>query len=148
MTVTADKLRQHAEHLRAAPDVSDRVLLEDLAAAMADICEILVVMRLEGPQVQVAPQRAPGLHMNDDTLQIWWQDQEIVLQRLEYVALKALVRRCNKTVPHEELMELTGHTKRNVLAIVNSLKTRFVKISPGFKHIRNCFGKGYYWSEY
>ncbi len=147
MTLALDRLPEHIKRLRAAPDVSDRAILEDVAEALADVCEVLLAQQ-HAPLINVSPLVIPHLRMNDATGQVWWKERELTrVPAQEFLTLKLFVNTPGQVFSFEQIWQAYGGTAiSDSYKIVNDLKYRFKEADPYFNHLRNKWNVGYYWA--
>jgi two-component system OmpR family response regulator len=87
------------------------------------------------------------LTLNEDRMEVTWDNKVIRLTLTEFWILHALAKRPGNLKSHEQLMQAANtHVTDNAIAAnVRRIREKFKEIDPGFDCIQSEYGMGYRW---
>ena len=89
------------------------------------------------------------LSINEDSMSIRWQDQELSLTLTEFWLIESMARHPGHVKTYENMMTITrqSYVERNTInGYIRRIRNKFKEIDPDFKHIQTVFGVGYKWN--
>ena len=89
------------------------------------------------------------LSLNEDRMEITWDNNPIRLTLTEFWILNELIKRPGNLKSHTQLMEAanTNVTDNAIAANVRRIRDKFKEIDPDFDCIQTEYGMGYRWVE-
>jgi len=88
-----------------------------------------------------------ALALNEDRMEVSWNDKPIRFTLTEFWILHALVKRPGNLKSHVQLMQAanTNVTDNAIAANVRRIREKFKEVDPGFDCIQAEYGMGYRW---
>jgi len=89
------------------------------------------------------------LSINEDSMSIRWQEQELSLTLTEFWLIESMARHPGHVKTYENMMTITrqSYVERNTInGYIRRIRNKFKEIDPEFKHIQTVFGVGYKWN--
>ena len=90
------------------------------------------------------------LEINEDSMSISWQGQELSLTLTEFWLIESMARHPDHVKTYENMMQITkqSYVERNTInGYIRRIRNKFKEIDPAFKHIQTVFGVGYKWKS-
>jgi len=90
------------------------------------------------------------LSINEDSMSIKWQDQELSLTLTEFWLIESMARHPGHVKTYENMMQITrqSYVERNTInGYIRRIRNKFKEIDPDFKQIQTVFGVGYKWNS-
>jgi len=89
------------------------------------------------------------LVLNEDRMEVTWENNPIRLTLTEFWILDALIKRPGNLKSHAQLMDAanTNVTDNAIAANVRRIREKFKEIDSGFDCIQTEYGMGYRWVE-
>ena len=89
------------------------------------------------------------LVLNEDRMEVTWENNPVRLTLTEFWMLKALIKRPGNLKNHTQLMDAanTNITDNAIAANVRRIRGKFKEIDSGFDCIQTEYGMGYRWVE-
>jgi two-component system OmpR family response regulator len=88
-----------------------------------------------------------SLALNEDRMEVSWNNRPIRFTLTEFWILHALVKRPGNLKSHAQLMQAanTNVTDNAIAANVRRIREKFKEVDPGFDCIQAEYGMGYRW---
>lgn len=89
------------------------------------------------------------LEINEDSMSIKWQGQELSLTLTEFWLIESMARHPGHVKTYENMMQITrqSYVERNTInGYIRRIRNKFKEIDIEFKHIQTVFGVGYKWN--
>jgi len=89
------------------------------------------------------------LMLNEDRLEVTWDNKAIRFTLTEFWILHALAKRPGNLKSHAQLMQAanTNVTDNAIAANVRRIREKFKEVDPGFDCIQSEYGMGYRWVD-
>ncbi len=90
------------------------------------------------------------LSIDEESMSIRWQDQELSLTLTEFWLIESMARHPGHVKTYENMMQITkqSYVERNTInGYIRRIRNKFKEIDPSFKHIQTVFGVGYKWKS-
>ena len=89
------------------------------------------------------------LTLNEDRMEVTWENKAIRLTLTEFWMLYALIKRPGNLKSHAQLMDAanTNVTDNAIAANVRRIREKLKEVDPGFDCIQTEYGMGYRWVE-
>ena len=89
------------------------------------------------------------LVLNEDRMEVTWENKPVRLTLTEFWMLHALIKRVGNLKSHTQLMDAanTNITENAIAANVRRIRGKFKEIDSGFDCIQTEYGMGYRWVE-
>jgi two-component system OmpR family response regulator len=89
------------------------------------------------------------LTINEDSMSIRWQGEELSLTLTEFWLIESMARHPGHVKTYDNMMQITrqSYVERNTInGYIRRIRNKFKEIDPSFKNIQTVFGVGYKWN--
>ena len=89
------------------------------------------------------------LTINEDSMSIRWQGEELSLTLTEFWLIESMARHPGHVKTYDNMMQITrqSYVERNTInGYIRRIRNKFKEIDPNFKNIQTVFGVGYKWN--